>query len=162
MWCHAPLRAIKFAAYSAPFSSPFVPMGMKPCSTVLSSTSLGSLQMSGRDKPVSAQAGDTLLSRGSPRFLALESLSGIASVAPCASSQPPLSEQGHPDMTPARHSGRSMQSVPSCMDAGLQWDAAILTVMVEGEAASTGQGKPPITPTLLEIEIPARKPSTVH
>lgn len=108
--------------------------------------------MSGQDKPVSAQAGDTLINRPSSGTLALNSLSSIASVAPArdqqsfhvsTSSQQPSSEQGHADMAPARHISSSMQSAPSCMDAGLQWDAAILTVMVEGEAASTGQGKPP-------------------
>ena len=110
------------------------------------------MQIDGRDKPLSAQAGDTLLSRCSSRSLALSSLSSTASVAPAldqqsfhvsASPQHLLSEQGIDDLAPARHFSSSMQSAPSCMDAGLQWDAAILTVMVEGEAASTGQGKPP-------------------
>ena len=97
------------------------------------------LQVAGQDEPLTAQAGDTLLSRSS---------SGKLSFHSSATKTPNLEQQPQPNCSELSHAQqpeqdeagmRSAEGSPSdqpqsCMDAELQWDAAVLTVMVEGHA----------------------------
>lgn len=107
--------------------------------------------MNGRDEPLTAQAGDTLLSRSSSGTLSLDSsITRVPSLEHRAQEQNSRSTQDRAEHleadAPLAQSGPSEQA-PLCMDAGLQWDAAILTVMVEGSSSANEQGKSPIQET---------------
>ena len=95
-----------------------------------------SLQVAGHSEPLTAQAGDTLLSRSSSGTLSFHS-NATREPSSGQQPQPDCAQLSHPQQ--AEHSMLSAKSSPldqppSCMDAELQWDAAILTVMVEGHA----------------------------
>ena len=97
------------------------------------------LQVASQDEPLTAQAGDTLLSRSSSGKLLFHS---SATVTPNSEQRPEpncsqLSHAQQPNQDESSlHSaeGISSEQPQSCMDAELQWDAAVLTVMVEGHA----------------------------
>jgi len=97
---------------------------------------------------LTAQAGDTLLSRSSSGTLSLDSsITQVSSLEHHAREQNSRSTQDGAEQLEAdallAQSSHSEQA-PLCMDAGLQWDAAILTVMVEGGSSADEQGKSPI------------------
>lgn len=92
--------------------------------------------MSGQDETLTAQAGCTLLRRLSSGRLSIDSLFTNQRLIDKSSQSTPAQEQ----TTVAVDQLRSAGQAASCMDAGLQWDAAILTVMIEGNAEAAVQG----------------------
>ena len=103
--------------------------------------------MNGQDEPLTAQAGDTLLSRSSSGTLSLDSsITRVPSLEDYAQEQNSRSTQDGAEQLEADAllaQSNPTEQAPLCMDSGLQWDAAILTVMLEGSSGADVQGKSP-------------------